>query len=179
MLLASIFFWEGSTNTFQFPCGMLTPNLFDVSAITGPNPLGETFSRTIKVDPEFVFEHFSFKNFIIDHHDKQSEEVHDQEHITFSTIWISYYVFCLGSLHIAKKYVPLAIQLHAGRNISLAKLLLANLYQLLGNASYKLKHLLEIKKWYLISYSLWMLQLWLNTTLEPKLHIAESKALLK
>lgn len=40
MLLASIFFWEGSTNTFQFACGILTPTLFDVVAITRLNPLG-------------------------------------------------------------------------------------------------------------------------------------------
>lgn len=40
MLLASIFFWEGSTNMFHLPCGMLTPTLFDVVAITRLSPLG-------------------------------------------------------------------------------------------------------------------------------------------
>lgn len=35
MLLASMYFWEGSTNTFQLPCGMLKPTLFDVATITG------------------------------------------------------------------------------------------------------------------------------------------------
>lgn len=44
MLLASIFLWEGSTNTFQFPCGMLTPTLFDVGGIIGLNPISETFT---------------------------------------------------------------------------------------------------------------------------------------
>ena len=35
MLLEAIHFWESSTNTFQLPCGMITPTLFDVAAITG------------------------------------------------------------------------------------------------------------------------------------------------
>lgn len=95
------------------------------------------------------------------------------------TLWLSYYVFCLGSLQIAKKFAPLAIQLNEGQNISLAKLLLANLYQSLGNAYYKLKHLPETNKSYLASDPLWLLQLWLNATFEPKLHIIGSKALLK
>lgn len=31
MLLSSLYFWEGSTNTFHLPCGMLTPTLFPVA----------------------------------------------------------------------------------------------------------------------------------------------------
>lgn len=97
MLLASIFFWEGSTNKFQVPCRTLMPTLFDITAITGLNPLGKTFTPTIKTDQEIIFEHVSFKNIIIDHHDKKNEEVFDQEHIAFLTLWLSYYVFFLGS----------------------------------------------------------------------------------
>lgn len=48
MLLASIFFWDGSTITFQFPCGMLTPTLLDVAAITRLNPQGENFTPTLE-----------------------------------------------------------------------------------------------------------------------------------
>lgn len=77
MILASILFWEGSTSTFQFPCGMLTPTLFDVEAIAGFNPIKETFTPTIETHQEFVFELCSFKNYIIDHHDKKIEEVFD------------------------------------------------------------------------------------------------------
>lgn len=72
MFLASIFFLEGSTNTFQISCGMLTVTLFDVEDITGLNPLGENIIPTIETKNEFVVEHFSFKNFIIDHHNKES-----------------------------------------------------------------------------------------------------------
>lgn len=162
MLLASIFFWEGSTNTFQFPCDMLTSTLFDVTTITGLNPLGENFTLTLETTNEFTIEQFSFKNFIIDNHDKKTTKVSDTEHIAFLTLWLSYYIFCSDSLQVAKKFVPLSIHLHEGRNISLSKLILANLYQSLGEASYKLKQLPETSKSFLLSGPLWLLQLWPN-----------------
>lgn len=102
LLLASIFFWEGCTNTFQFPYVMLTPTLFDIETITKLNPLGETFTPSIKTDHEFVFERLSLKNFITDHHEKKTNKVFDQEHITLLTLWLSYYVLYSGSLQIAK-----------------------------------------------------------------------------
>ena len=125
MFLALTFFWEGSTNTFQFPCGMFTPTLFDIAVIMG---LGETFTPIIEIDNDFVFYHPIFKNRISYHHKKKTEEVFDQEHIGFLTFWLSYFFFCSSSLQITKKYVPLAIQLHEGRRISLSKLLLDTLY---------------------------------------------------
>lgn len=48
----------------------------------------------------------------IDHHVKDSDEVSDEEHISFLTLWLSYYVFYPGSMQIAKSFIPLAIQLH-------------------------------------------------------------------
>lgn len=77
MLLVSIFFWEGLTNTFQFPCGMLIPTLFDVATITCLSPLGEIFTLTLETTNEFTIECFIFKNFIIDNHDKKNDEVFD------------------------------------------------------------------------------------------------------
>lgn len=41
MLIPTLFFWEDSINTFHLRCGMVTHTLFDVSAITGLNPLGK------------------------------------------------------------------------------------------------------------------------------------------
>src|ERR1044072_4859023 len=46
MLLAAIHFWESSTHTFQIPCGMITPTLFDIAAITGLRPTGQTYDPT-------------------------------------------------------------------------------------------------------------------------------------
>lgn len=70
MLLASIFFWEGSTNTLLLPYDMLTLTLFNVASITGLNPLGATFAPTLETKNEFTIEHFGYKNFILDNHDK-------------------------------------------------------------------------------------------------------------
>lgn len=69
MLLASMYFWEGLTNTFQLPCGMLTPTFFDVAAITGLSPLGETFDPTLPTETTFSFSQAIFHNYIKDHHD--------------------------------------------------------------------------------------------------------------
>lgn len=56
--------------------------------------------------------------------------------MSFLTLWLSYYVFCPGSLQIAKSYIILEIQIHEGQQVSLGKLLLASLYH-----SLKLKFL--------------------------------------
>lgn len=115
MLLSSLYFWEGSTNTFQLPSGMLTPTLFDVASITGLSPLGEIFNPTHSNETKFSFKRPSLKLYIADHHVKYSDEVSDEEHIAFLTLWLYYYVFCPVSLQIAKSFTPLAIQLHEGR----------------------------------------------------------------
>lgn len=87
---------------------MLTPTLFDVASITWLNPLGE-FTQTSETTNEFTIKRFSFKNFIIDNHNKKTAEVSDQEHISFLTLWLSYYVLCSGSLQVDEKFVPLTI----------------------------------------------------------------------
>lgn len=144
---------------------MLTPNLFDMASIIGLNPVSSTFCPTLETQHEFAIEHFTYKNFILDNHDTANEDISNQEHISF----------------LAKKFVPLAIQLHEGRNISLIKVILANLYQSLGYASYKLKHLPNNtkSKYFLVLGPFWLLQLWLNSTFEPRLHITQSQALMK
>ena len=43
MLIAALYFWNISTNSLHLKCGMLTPTLLDVAAITGLKPIGETF----------------------------------------------------------------------------------------------------------------------------------------
>lgn len=102
---------------------MLTPTLFDVVAITGISPLGETFDPMLATRKMFDFDRPSLQNYLEDHFDKESDEVSDEEHITFLTLWLSYYLFCPSSLQIAKSYIALAIQLHEGKRISLGKLM--------------------------------------------------------
>lgn len=169
LLLASLHFWEASTNTFHLPLGMLTPTLFDVAAITGLSPLGDTFDPTLELRHAFDFDRPGFQNFMEDHFDKESDDVSDEEHIAFLTLWLSYYVFCPGSLQIAKSYVPLAIQLLEGRRVSMGKLLLASLYRALGRATMQLKLLHESNKALNIYGTVWLLQHWLNATFEHAL----------
>lgn len=79
MLLALMYFWEGSTNTFQLPCGMLMFTLFDVAAITDLSPLCETFDPTLPKKNTFTVNHASFQNYIEYHYDQDSTEVSDEE----------------------------------------------------------------------------------------------------
>src|ERR1044072_8801125 len=44
MLLAALYIWEGSTNTFHTRCGMMTPTLLDVAALTSVKPAGIVFN---------------------------------------------------------------------------------------------------------------------------------------
>ncbi|XP_058753057.1 uncharacterized protein LOC131626238 [Vicia villosa] len=179
MLLVSIFFWEGSTNTFYFPCGMMTPTLFDMDSITGLSPLGEIFNPTLPTEMEFNFGNATITKYILEHHIKDSTKVYNEEHLAFLTYWLSYYLFCHGSLQIAKSYTPMAIQIHEGRKISLGKLLLVYLYQNLGLAFLRLKHLHETTKQLSLSGPYWLLQHWLNVTFESHIGFTISPAILE
>lgn len=63
MFIATLYFWESSTNTFQLPCGMVTPTLFDIVAITGllktsdsfdPNERDENTMNSTLTIPDFA-----------------------------------------------------------------------------------------------------------------------------
>ncbi|CAJ2679323.1 unnamed protein product [Trifolium pratense] len=74
MIIAALHFFESSTNTFHFECGMMTPTLLDVAAITGLSPLGDTYdpckaSDTIKFD----FRNKSYSKYIVENR-KTSDE---------------------------------------------------------------------------------------------------------
>ena len=45
-----MYFWDNTHFTFHLPCGMVTPTLFDIAAITGLRPTGDYF------DPEDLSE---------------------------------------------------------------------------------------------------------------------------
>lgn len=169
MLLASMYFWKGLTNTFQLPCGMLMPTLFNMAAITGLSSSGDTFDPTLPTKTTFLFGHASLQNYIEDHHDKDSVEVFGEEHISFLTLWLLYYMLRPGSLQIAKSYISLAIQIHEGRRVSLGKFLLASLYHSLGLATLKLKYPHSTTKALNLSGPMWILQHWLNSTFKYQL----------
>lgn len=99
MIISTLSFWEGLTNTFQLRCGMITPTLFDMALIYGLRPTCDTFNPTLKskIKPKFLFTQSGFDNYIEDHHE-DTIEVFDYEHISFLTLWLSHFIFCSGSL---------------------------------------------------------------------------------
>ncbi|WJX28405.1 hypothetical protein P8452_17131 [Trifolium repens] len=140
MLIAALHFWENSTNTFHFKAGMMTPTLFDVAAITGLRPTGPTFDpKYTTVNHQFDFKVLSFSGFLKTFHDLSSDDVSHEEHIAFLTYWLSHFVLCTSSLQVVKRLVPLAIMLHQGLDVALGRLILASLYDSLGQASDMLK----------------------------------------
>ncbi|KAK2420536.1 serine/threonine-protein phosphatase 7 long form protein [Trifolium repens] len=166
MLIAALHFWENSTNTFHLKAGMMTPTLFDVAAITGLRPTGPTFDpKYTTVNHHFDFKVLSFSGFLKTFHDTSDEDVSFEEHIAFLTYWLSHFVLCTSSLQVVKRLVPLAIMIHQGLDVALGRLILASLYDSLGQASDMLK---KIDKGSQLAFSgpIWLLQLWLNATFE-------------
>jgi hypothetical protein len=112
----------------------------DVAAITGLRPDGETFDPTnTSKNIEFVYKENTFSKFIAENNGKDGEEVSVEEYVAFLTLWLSHYVFCSKSLHVARMFIPMAIQIHKGRDFALGRLLLATLYEAIGNASDDIK----------------------------------------
>ncbi|MCH82814.1 hypothetical protein A2U01_0003626, partial [Trifolium medium] len=171
MLLAAMHFFEKSTNTFQFKAGMMTPTLLDVASITGLRPLGENYDPTNSSgNIPFTYKENTFSKYIDENKGKDNEEVSDVEHIAFLTFWLSHYVFCSRSLQIARMFIPMATQIHEGRQFGLGKLLLAALYDSIGNACDDLKKAKDGSP-FLVAGPIWLLQLWLSATFEKELEL--------
>ncbi|WJX53648.1 hypothetical protein P8452_39620 [Trifolium repens] len=169
MLVTALHFFESSTNTFHFECGMMTPTLFDVAAITGFSPLGETYDLTkTGTSIEFAPKEKTFQKYIQENHAVGEEEVFDVEHVTFLTLWLSHYIFCSKSLQVAKHFIPMAIQLHEGRQFGLGRLILGCLFASMQLASENLKKTGDGST-FLAAGPFWLLQLWLNATFEKEL----------
>ena len=83
-------------------------------------------------------------------------------------MWLSYSVFCSKSLQVAKKYLSLANQLHAGHDVCLSEMVLENIYESLSYGVTQLNNLGE-KGNLLLSRPFWLLQLCLNATFEASL----------
>lgn len=131
MLVYSLYFWDNIHNNFHFPCGMMTPTLFDIAFITGLKPTGETYDPNLMAENTIFFDttKAAFTIYIAYYHDKNFFKVYDQEHIAFLALWLSCCVFCLKSLQVAKKFLTMANQLHDGHNLCLSEMILASLYE--------------------------------------------------
>lgn len=91
MLVATICFWDASTNSFHLPCRMITSTLFNIVAIVGLLPTREAFEPLTKTKTDFTFVRTACNSFIEDHQGL-TDRVDDQEHIAFLTYRLSTYV---------------------------------------------------------------------------------------
>ncbi|MCI24512.1 hypothetical protein A2U01_0045696, partial [Trifolium medium] len=133
MLIAAIHFFEKSTNTFQFKCGMMTPTLLDVAAITGLRPTGGVYDlANANKNIAFVINKEAYSKYVAEEQGREGEEVTDVEHVAFLTLWLSHFVFCSKSLQVAKRFIPMAVQIHEGCQFGLGRLILACLYEAIG-----------------------------------------------
>jgi hypothetical protein len=67
-------------------------------------------------------------------------------------------------------FIPMAIQIHEGRDFALGRLLLAVLYEVIGDACDDIKASNDGSP-FLVSGRIWLLQLWLNATFEEELRL--------
>jgi hypothetical protein len=80
LLIATLHFYEKSTNTFQFKCGMATPTLIDVAAITGLRPDGDHFDPTKIGDKvELNYRENTFSKYIAENQGEEGEEVSHED----------------------------------------------------------------------------------------------------
>jgi len=140
ILIATLHFWNTSSSSLHLKCGMLTPTLLDVAAITGLKPTSSTFDpEGYESELSFDFNRFAYGIFIKEQHKTESVEVTVKEHVAFLTYWLSMYIFYTRSIQVVKGYKNLAIQLHEGRDVILSKLILGSLYESLNQAVVSIK----------------------------------------
>src|ERR1051325_5586812 len=150
---------------------MITPTLLDGAALTGVKPTGIVFNHTDHETISIKFDvgeskHPTYNNFI-QHHHCDSEEVSDEEHVAFLTLWLSRFVFYSRSMQIAKKFAHLAATLHRSENVALGQLMLASLYSSMTDVVGQIKSFgpkNPKKKSVMVHGPFWLLQLWLNAT---------------
>jgi len=83
----------------------------------------------------------------------------DKEHTTFLNMWLDRYVFCGHACSPTSNYLSLAEKVLGNSKISLGKILLGALYNLLNRVS---QHLMQNDTVPTITGPWWLLHLWLN-----------------
>jgi len=164
MLLAALHFWNSSTNSLHLKCGMLTPTLLYIEAITGLKPTGEAFDPSVhESSVTFMFDknRATGAHYITDHH-----KSNDTEHLAFLTYWLPMYVFCTRSKKVAKGYRVLAHLLHEGKKVCLSKLILGSLYECLNDGIGDMR---DQVNGIIIPGPIWLFQLWLLATFRKQL----------
>lgn len=98
MLVASLYLWDASCNTFHLPCTIVTPTIFN---------MGEDFDHNYMDEDTIYFgeRKATYTLYTAKHHNKTNEDVSDEDHIAFLALWMSRCIFCSRSLQVAKRYL--------------------------------------------------------------------------
>ncbi|KAK2442307.1 hypothetical protein QL285_013514 [Trifolium repens] len=139
MLIAALHFFESSTNTFHFECGMMSPTLFEVAAITGLSLTGDTYDPTrVCHTIDFEFNGKTYSKYIAENQ-KDDGEVSDEEHVASLALWLSQHMFCTKSIQVARRLIIMANQIYEGQQFGFARLLLGCLYESMRSACENIK----------------------------------------
>lgn len=172
LLVVSLYYWDSTTNTFQLPCGILTPTLFNVAAITGFHPDGDRFYPNEKDEDNIECDNnrAGFTRYIEDYHVTDTSEAFAEEYIAFLALWLFRCVLCCRSLKVAKRYITLANQPHEGNDVCISQLILGSFYAPPGEATEALRNI-KPKDSLLLAGLFCLLQLWLSATFESPLTV--------
>lgn len=85
LLVSSLYFWDSTHYTFDLPCGMVTPTLFGITAITWLKPTGNTYDPDVESDDFIAFStsKAAYSTHIAYYNDKDTDTVSEVEHIAF------------------------------------------------------------------------------------------------
>jgi len=105
MLMASFLFWNPSSRVLELPCGPIMLTLMDKVVITSFKPLDKTYVIGLfedQIERSEIDIDFSAKSYgaFIEKNMKDTEEISDEEHISFLMYWVSLHLLCTCSLHI-------------------------------------------------------------------------------
>ena len=122
---------------------MVSPTLFELAAIIGLRPIGKTIHFDLALDylKSYNFDDSepSYSVFIRNNMGSPSTPVFDTEHVAFLSYWLNAIVFCSRSLRMQQRYYALAVMLHEGHRLCLAKLIIDQLYEEMGFVVAKLQ----------------------------------------
>lgn len=136
MLIATMCFWDTSTNTFHLPCVMITLTLFDVVIVIGLLPIEEPFEPSTKAKPQHGF---SFHHNYLHHVHRRSScfkkscgcpWTHRFPGLLGFSVCFMFSIFLGGYI-----FYPLGHQPREERKNCLSKLVLYGIYESMGLAS--------------------------------------------
>ena len=157
LFYAAAQFWSTRTNSFHFPCGMMSPTIQEICMITGLPAHGKDADPFLELtEPPFEYPDDSKDRSYIAfpaYYACTTGKVSDREHIAFLIYWLNRYLFCVSSYSVTMDFTPLARALALDETYAMAPFVLAYLYR-------GMYHMLS-KEFTFGCGPLWILMIWL------------------